>query len=328
MAKVICPSCGAAGRIPDNFLGRRVKCPKCQAPFTAAAAPAKPAAPPPRPAAGPPSGAARGPVKAAPSSPKAAPPSAVRRRTSPPPPPPEEDVLEEVPDEEVGDEEMADEPASTGGRMAYFRPLGYLRNNPGWIGNAFLAGIAGIIPIVGGIVLLGYLYEVVRRILRKGDATYPSFEFGRFGDYIKVGIWPFLVFLLVGIVFGAASVAVQVGLSMVIHSSAVGGVGALFGLAEALVVLPLSLHAGLSRSLAFGPMFQFMGDFYKRLFKEAILGMLVLGLINWLLATAGILLCCVGLIPALGLMTLADANMFAQLYQLYLDRGGRPVAAR
>ncbi len=333
MANVVCPSCGAAGRVPDNFIGRRIKCPKCQEPFTAAVSPAKPAAPPSRPAASPSSKALKPPAKAGGTAPPSAPGPVARRRAPAAPPPPAEDeleVLDEEPleeGEELGAEEPLGEPVPSGGGMQYFRPLGYLRNNPGWFGNAFLAGIAGIIPIVGVIVLYGYLFEVVRRINRKGDDSYPSFEFGRFSDYLKLGIWPFLAVFIVAFVITIVSNGLQFGLSMVVHSSAVGGIGAIFGIVELFLIVPFALHAGLSRSLSFGGMLAFLKDFYKRVLKEAILGYLALGLINFVLYFLGVLACCVGLIPVLGLVTLTTAHLFSQLYQLYLQRGGQPITA-
>jgi predicted Zn finger-like uncharacterized protein len=33
--QIRCPSCNAALRVPDNLLGKNVKCPKCQKTFTA-----------------------------------------------------------------------------------------------------------------------------------------------------------------------------------------------------------------------------------------------------------------------------------------------------
>src|SRR5262245_30202531 len=39
MALTKCPHCGQAGRVPDNFTGRQVKCPKCGEPFLVKAMP-------------------------------------------------------------------------------------------------------------------------------------------------------------------------------------------------------------------------------------------------------------------------------------------------
>jgi predicted Zn finger-like uncharacterized protein len=89
--QVRCPECNAALRVPDNLLGKNVKCPKCQTTFTAETdEPAES------------EGIVREPR-----------PSSARRR----PPPPEEieeDELEEVPDEEY--EERPRRPRRGGGR--------------------------------------------------------------------------------------------------------------------------------------------------------------------------------------------------------------------
>jgi hypothetical protein len=40
---------------------------------------------------------------------------------------------------------------------------------------------------------------------------------------------------------------------------------------------------------------------------------------------AGLLLCCVGILPATALILVAQYHLFYQLYELYLQRGGEPI---
>jgi hypothetical protein len=39
----------------------------------------------------------------------------------------------------------------------------------------------------------------------------------------------------------------------------------------------------------------------------------------------GLLLCCVGTYPATALVMLAQAHLYLQLYELFLQRGGEPI---
>jgi predicted Zn finger-like uncharacterized protein len=40
--KITCPNCNAVVSVPDELLGRTVRCPRCKTPFTAEAAPPGP----------------------------------------------------------------------------------------------------------------------------------------------------------------------------------------------------------------------------------------------------------------------------------------------
>src|SRR5258708_32650071 len=76
------------------------------------------------------------------------------------------------------------------------RMLSYVFENPNWFMNLLLAALCALIPIIGPIVLKGYLYEAVIGLLAVGGARYPDFNFSRFGDYLMRGLWPFLVGLV------------------------------------------------------------------------------------------------------------------------------------
>src|SRR5690349_19837341 len=148
MPTTICPHCGANGRVPDTFIGRRVRCPKCQQPFTVAA----PAGPPP---------AAPRPAPAA--SPTPPPRTAAPRAAPPPPPPPvQEDSLEEVVDQQPVGAGAAPVPA--GGGVRYLRAYQYIFDSPKWGTNVLLLAVCYLIPIIGPLVGSGYLFDLVEWI--------------------------------------------------------------------------------------------------------------------------------------------------------------------
>ena len=87
--------------------------------------------------------------------------------------------------------------------MQYMRAYNVFFEHPRW-GMTLLSATACIfIPVVGPIVLIGYLIEVMEQALRTPERRYPAFDWGRFSEYLSRGVWPFLVQLVVGTVVAA-----------------------------------------------------------------------------------------------------------------------------
>jgi hypothetical protein len=116
--------------------------------------------------------------------------------------------------------------------MRYWQSYRFVFYSPNWLTNLLLGGVCLLIPWIGQIVMIGYLFEVIdvllrRRQLERGRASsypadefservldalpvnddaalrpYPDFAFHRFSEYLTRGIWPFLVRLIVNMVVG------------------------------------------------------------------------------------------------------------------------------
>jgi hypothetical protein len=117
--------------------------------------------------------------------------------------------------------------------MRYWQSYRFVFQNPNWLTNVLLASVCLLIPWVGQIVMIGYLFEVIDVLLLRrpsqrtgnandfaGDAssaqvmdalpanddlivaTYPDFVFNRFAEYLTRGIWPFLVRLIFNMAVG------------------------------------------------------------------------------------------------------------------------------
>jgi hypothetical protein len=112
--------------------------------------------------------------------------------------------------------------------MHYWQSYRFVFTSPKGGTNWLLASVCMIIPMVGGIVVIGYLFEVIDSLLwRHGRgsksldpasgelvmdalparqdlqaAPYPDFNFNRFTEYLTRGIWPFLVYLIVNMGVG------------------------------------------------------------------------------------------------------------------------------
>jgi hypothetical protein len=321
--------------VPDTFLGRRVKCPKCQQPFTVTAAPEPPPAKAPaapaaaRPKTPPP--AAR-PEATIPVTPRLAP----QRPPASPPPRVQEDALDEVVDEEPPGVEVVDVDVGeggvapvTGGSVQYLRAVQYIFENPKWVTNVLLLAVCYLIPVVGPLVGSGYLFDLVEWLSARGNKGYPDFDFGRFGKYLMRGLWPFLVSLIVYLPVWMILGVVGVVAAMILPEILVRLYSAveylLLALVFPLALMPLWLYTGLSQSFNVGGAFKFAPDFFKRVGKEAVIAQLLLSFGGGVLLMIGFALCCIGYFLAIAILILAYANLYAQLYQVYLQRGGPPI---
>jgi hypothetical protein len=317
-----CPGCGQSAKVPENLVGKRVKCPGCGDPFTVAAGAA------PAPAKKPASSAA---VKPAPK-------PAIRPAPKPAPPPMAEDDLEVVegaptrrgaapPEHDEGEPRVT----GTGLGIQYMRAYKYVFANPKWFMNLILTAIGSIIPFVG----TGYFFDVVEALHREGDESYPTFDFGRIGKYFMRGLWPSLFGLIVGFPFGLIMMVLNIVVTIVaatLPQTVATIISLLFGLVLLAIVflfvlgmVPALLRVGFSRQLAFGETISFARDFLQRVGLTLVLAQLFMSVTMPLVFLGGMLMCCVGLIPALPLIFLAHANMTYQLYEVYLDRGGQPI---
>ncbi len=191
--------------------------------------------------------------------------------------------------------------------------------------------------------MLGYQFQIVEELTRNPAAIYPRFSFDLFVDYLKRGVWPFLVSLVVSmvVVLPVCLVLYAMFVLVFLAAGAIEGEGGvvvlvlgfgLVGLAVILVsagfwlvLMPMILRAGLAQDFAEAFRLDFLRSFVGKMWKELLLCGLFLVVSGWLLAGIGALVFCVGMYFAAAVITLAQAHLFYQLYQLFLSRGGKPV---
>ncbi len=224
--------------------------------------------------------------------------------------------------------------------MRYFRAYQYVFDSPKWGMNLLFGSVCQLIPIIGPIVFLGYSYDVIEAMHGQGDRRYPDFDFNRFVKYLVRGLWPFLVQLIVllpvmvlvmillfaGMATMAASMRERDGGGMVFVVLIIMVLAVvLVEFLLALVMFPLTLQAGLSQEFALSNLWEFLKDFLKRVWKELVLALLFLMVSSLVVSAAGLLLFCIGVYPATVLITLAHHHFLYQLYELYLQRGGKEI---
>lgn len=219
--------------------------------------------------------------------------------------------------------------------------------SPNWMMNAVWLFICILLSmvIVGGIILFGYQMDVIERRSRGRSEAWPDFDANRFGEYLNRGLWPWLVniILAMGIMI---PLWIALGLSMAIIGWVAGDpnqgsplaailvlcvfslfmvaifVGAMF------IIGPCTLRAGLASDFGQGFNFKWSFDFGKRMWAQMILAGLVAMLIGIVAEIAGALACFIGLLATIPIAQLMVTDLGAQLYDIYLTRGGEPVPTR
>jgi hypothetical protein len=234
------------------------------------------------------------------------------------------------------------------GRMRYRDAYRFALAHPKKWNNLLLGGVCMLLPVVGPLVLAGYLCDVLapRPI---DDATgrlqppprpphlpYPEFKFDRFVEYLERGLWPFLLQLIIGLV--AVPVMGVTLTLMVLGAGGVTGPGvktavvvvcvALFLAAivgSMMLAVPFVMRAALLQEFVPALSWPWAKDFLSRTWRETLLAVLFLYATAIPLTILGSLMCCVGVYPAVALFTFAQWHLDFQLYDLYLSRGGTPV---
>jgi len=225
--------------------------------------------------------------------------------------------------------------------MEYFKAYQSFFESPKWALHLLIGAVAQFVPIVGPIVLLGFIYDVIEAKHRLGPNEFPLFDFNRLGAYLQRGLWPFLVSLIVSIpmVLLFVPLIMIFSITMAVTADRSGGspvfplaflaVGIpafiILSIALRFVTMPMVLRAGLSQDFGTAFSWTFARDFLGRMWKEMLLSMLFLMGTGLVVILAGILLLFVGIYAAVIVIMFAQMHLQYQLYELYLGRGGAPI---
>jgi hypothetical protein len=215
--------------------------------------------------------------------------------------------------------------------------------SPKWMMNMLLAGVCVFIPLIGTVVIKGWLITGFWGRDDERPETFPDFDFSNFGKYLERGIWPFLVTLVsslaLGIVFGFFLVPMAMLSSLATagsHGHENGCIGVfiamimfVFYLAAVVVIMfiltPLILRASITQDFGQSFNFTFVKSFVTLMWKEILLSSLFQVVVSMALLCLGALALCVGMYFALVPAYFCWMHLQKQLYRLYLSRGGEPV---
>lgn len=243
--------------------------------------------------------------------------------------------------------------------MEYFRGFRAIRQDAEWKGKILVGSLlflsSVMVPIVGQVALLGWAALITRQAVQRNGAEGPlprlDFDFGWLGKLVGIGFKPFLVNLLwrmpiailiggaIGCLYTAAIVA-AIGAGSARQGGGGGGgapavIFIVFGVVM-LVLIPLSILAQAPAQVAMvrtevtddmnaGFKIRDVLSMTRLVLKELIIGNLVIAAVSIPLVLVGMIACYIGIFPVAVVLQIVYAHFLAQIYQLYLERGGEPL---
>lgn len=222
--------------------------------------------------------------------------------------------------------------------MNYTQSVSDFFKSPKWRTSMMLGAVATLIPVVGPLVLTGWLVTIFwARGDRDEPGAFPPFDFQNFGKYLERGLWPFLVSLV------ASFVLVPVSTSLVFPIVIMTGMmgpnndsGATAGLMVAIILLlyvclmlgyhflvtPLMLRATITQNFAAAFDLRFCCDFIGRMWRELFTCLLFMFGMGICMMVITVITCYVGLFFAMPIFLFSWSHIKKQIYQIYLSRGG------
>ncbi|HEX7517560.1 MAG TPA: DUF4013 domain-containing protein [Chthoniobacterales bacterium] len=230
--------------------------------------------------------------------------------------------------------------------MNYTASISDFFKSPKWMMNLLLGGVCVLIPIVGPMVVLGWLITGFWARRDENFETFPDFDFSHFGKYLERGLWPFLVTFVVSM--GFSIVMMPLAWVLMIPTMLIGGLSsggeanassclgliamllmmlvlAIVIVAMMLVLVPLKIRASLTQDFAKSFDVGFVKRFLALTWKEIVLSSLFVMITSVLFVCLGMIVFCVGMYFAVVLIYFSWTHLHKQLYTLYLSRGGEPV---
>jgi hypothetical protein len=231
--------------------------------------------------------------------------------------------------------------------LEYTRAVKFVLDSPNWIVNVLLATacniVGAIIPILPGLVLIGYQCEMLEALAVRPQQTYPDFKMERIMDYLVRGLWPFVI-ALIGSIVMIPVLLIIIGiptLTMGLLASAAGEDGAgvvlavmvpiiviltiVTAIACNVVLVPFLLRAALTQDIGASLDLRFAKDFVRKMWKETILAGLFLIVVAIGAQIIGLLLFCIGVLFTVPFVQFAQVHLGLQLYRLYIARGGEKI---
>lgn len=206
--------------------------------------------------------------------------------------------------------------------------------------NVLLGIVFMLIPIVGPIALSGWMCESHQRFLRRHPNPMPKIDFNDFGEYIKRGLAVFIASLITTLpilfltyaVFGAAGFATYAAIATtnepavgIAVAALVGLVGLLFVLALSVVVNAVHTRAELTEEVGEALKLGKVLSYARATFGTVLLKNIVFSFVAFGMVLIGILLCYLGLYPAIVVVQLAAMHLRYQIYSDYLAKGGEQI---
>lgn len=230
------------------------------------------------------------------------------------------------------------------------RAFTFLFLSPNWPNNLLWLTLATLLQqfVVGSIFTLGYGSELIRNRAGHPQGRVPDIDSSRLGDYFMRGLWPFLAYLVASIALVVVMLVLVACMALVLVIVAIleeqAGWAEIAGplkatlllyLSAAIVIwtlnltmyiVPVLIRGMITQDFALSFDWSWSRGFVRIMFWEIILSGIVFYLLSLLVIVIGFAILCVGVIPASGLISGAMMHLLSQWYEVYLSRGGEPVA--
>ncbi len=230
-------------------------------------------------------------------------------------------------------------------RLSVTRSFKSVFDSENWVVNLLWLTLANLTSsiFVGSIGILGWGSELIKLRAGRPENRTPDIDSERLGDYFSQGLWPFVVQFAAGIlmtVLMAIPFVPILGVLVALAGNSAGEeVVGIFLLAIAapiavvlivvssLVTAVLIIRAMACQDFVTSFDFAWVRNFVRLMWKDMVVAGIKFAGLSLLVSLAGTLLFCIGSIPAGGVVFGAGMHLLAQIYELYLAKGGEPAPA-
>lgn len=226
--------------------------------------------------------------------------------------------------------------------MNYIESITDFFKSPKWMMNMLLAGICCFIPIIGPMVVLGWLVSGFWSRPSAAPESFPEFDFNNFVKWLERGLWPMLAAMVTSFALYIIFMIPMFFFMFVLGAGASGdhqgsgvlgalailimlGMYFLLMLAMMFLMKPIMLKATLTQDFAKAFDFGFVKRFISLTWMEMIISSIFLAIASFGLVFCGMLAFCVGIVLVPSIVYFAMGHLDKQLYNLYLSRGGEPI---
>ncbi len=203
-----------------------------------------------------------------------------------------------------------------------------------WL-TILLLSICVLIPVVGQMVIIGYLFR--RNLGERAGIPATDFDFAHFGEHLKAGLWPTVCSLVASLVMIPLIMLAMVPMFLapilapenevvIVTSILLGGLLYIVTLLSTVIlIVPIQLRSGMMMDFKAGFSKTFVFDFLKKVGGSLLLWWFVLAVIMMPLAMIGYLALFVGVYVVIIWSQVTMMHLLFQHYDLYLSRGGTAI---
>jgi hypothetical protein len=223
--------------------------------------------------------------------------------------------------------------------MNYGRAFSYVFEDPDWLKKVGIAGLISIIPILGQIIVLGWVLEVTRHIINGEPDVLP--DWSNFGEFLSKGFQAFVivfvyllpVFLISGCFQGLNAVLLNVDNEQV---QALASVVSIVSICVSCFIIIYEIAIGMILPAALGN-FAATGQVAAGFRFNEVFGLirtapgpyiivLLLYIVTGIIAGLGIIACFIGLFFTSAYAMTVNAHLWGQAYKAAKTAEGMPLA--